>query len=316
MNKDNSIVVSVCMSVYNNERYVGKALDSILMQKTDFDYEIVVCDDCSQDNTVKILKEYQEKYPNIIKILENKENMGVMKIMSKIFRNTKGKYIAMLDSDDYWKDPFKLQKQFEFLESNPEYMLSHHGVDLIDENDELLKGGAVFQPKDHDEEEMMMGQAATRMATLFFRNMNFNFLKPIIDARYNLVTLTHILGFYGKAKYQENVENSVYRVHSGGNHSGRSKVYQTIKGFQTRMVLKSNLPTLELQEKMQKSNEQRLLESLFVAFREKDKDTYKKLIEYIKEEQEISTVPFLAKHSVDVVKRIGYKVLKKLTGRS
>lgn len=316
MKQDQNIMVSVCMSAYNNEMYVGKALDSILMQETDFDYEIVVCDDCSQDGTVKILKEYQEKYPDIINVLENKENMGVMKIMSKIFRNAKGKYIAMLDSDDYLKDPFKLQKQYAFLEENPEYILSHHGVDLIDENDEPLKSGAIFHPRDYEEEEMMMGKAPTRMATLFFRNKNFNFLKPIIDARYNLVTLTHILGFYGKAKYQENVGNSVYRVHSGGNHSGRSTIYQTIKGFQTRMVMKNNLPSVELQKQMQNINENRLLESLFVALRERDKETYKKLIDFVKEEKEIKTVPFLARHGVDVVQRIGSKILKKVTGRS
>ncbi len=312
----NDVTVSVCMTVFNNERFIGKALDSILMQESTFPFEIVVCDDGSSDNTVEILKKYESKFPDIVKVLINETNMGIMRSLKRVFQMSKGKYIAMLDSDDHWQDPYKLQKQFDFLENNQEYVLSHHNVNLVDENDNIIDNGIVFMPKDYTQEEMMMALAPIRMATLFFRNERLNLMGQILGAKYSTTVLMHLIGFYGPSKYQEDVIDSIYRVHAGGDHSGRSKIEQVIKGFETKIILKNNMPSQNLKGKMMQAIEQRLLETLFVAFRERDNETYKKLIEYIKAEKEIETVPFLVKHGVDVVKRIGHKILKKLTGRS
>lgn len=121
MNDHASPRVSVFMTTYFHEKYIRQSLDSILMQKTDFDYEICISDDCSEDDTCKIIKEYQEKYP-FIRLNENKENIGLTANFFKVKCMCQGKYIVDLSGDDYYIDPYKLQKQADFLEKNPEYL--------------------------------------------------------------------------------------------------------------------------------------------------------------------------------------------------
>ena len=110
-------LVSICCLTYNHEKYIKEALDSFLAQKTNFQFEIVIHDDVSTDQTTNIIKEYQKKFANIQILLpkENKDSKGE-KIYPSLFKEAKGKYIALCDGDDYWIDPLKLQKQFDFME--------------------------------------------------------------------------------------------------------------------------------------------------------------------------------------------------------
>ena len=123
MNKcmDDSLVVSVCMITYNHEAYISQAIDSILMQKTTFKYELVLSDDCSTDNTRIICEEYCRKYPDIIKNVSPKKNLGALGNSFECLSSCSGKYIATCEGDDYWIDPLKLQKQVDFLEKNVDY---------------------------------------------------------------------------------------------------------------------------------------------------------------------------------------------------
>ena len=122
-----SIILSVCMVSYNQEQYVRDALDSILMQKTDFAYEVIVSDDCSKDRTVEILNEYAVKYPNV-RVITGDKNLGYPNNQRRSLEAAQGKYIALCDSDDYWTDPYKLQKQVDYLESHPECAICFHNV--------------------------------------------------------------------------------------------------------------------------------------------------------------------------------------------
>ena len=122
------ILLSVCMVSYNQEAYVRDALDSVLMQKTNFEYEIIVSDDCSKDNTVLVVKEYYDQYPNKIRILTGDKNLGYPNNQRRSLEAAKGKYIALCDSDDYWTDPYKLQKQIDYLETHPECAICFHNV--------------------------------------------------------------------------------------------------------------------------------------------------------------------------------------------
>lgn len=124
----NEILLSVCMVSYNQEAYVRDALDSVLMQKTNFEYEIIVSDDCSKDNTVQVVKEYYDQYPNKIRILTGDKNLGYPNNQRRSLEAAKGKYIALCDSDDYWTDPYKLQKQIDYLETHPECAICFHNV--------------------------------------------------------------------------------------------------------------------------------------------------------------------------------------------
>lgn len=303
------------MSAYNNAKYIQQALDSVLMQECDFKFEIIVGEDCSEDETRSILLEYKKKYPDIFTLILHRKNQGATKNMAAIFEKAKGKYIAMLDSDDYWRDSKKLQKQVDFLEDHPEYVLSHHDVDLVDENNIPVNNAVSFTPQDYSQEQMLCCEAPTRMASMVFRNENLIFTEKLLETYYNLLMLVHVLGFNGMAKYQSSVGNSAYRVHSGGIHSGLKKWDQTLKAFKTKLVLKNNIEDEQIKLRMQSAIELRLLETLFVSLRERDMETYKKLIAYIREEHEIDTISFLAKHSVDVVKRISAKFVKKIAGR-
>lgn len=116
------VLVSVAVITYNMEKYLRPLLDSILKQKVNFTYEVIIDDDCSPDNSRGIIKEYQKKYPNIIKPIFRDKNVGGSKNMFGVLQHCQGKYIAILEGDDFWEDEEKLQYQVDFLEKHPEYI--------------------------------------------------------------------------------------------------------------------------------------------------------------------------------------------------
>lgn len=124
------IIVSITCITYNHEKYIAEAIDSFLMQNTNFKYEILIHDDASTDRTQEIIKEYEKKYPEIIKPIyqiENQYSKGV-KVGDLNLKRAQGKYIAVCEGDDYWTDPNKLQKQVDFLETNPGYSSCVHAA--------------------------------------------------------------------------------------------------------------------------------------------------------------------------------------------
>jgi glycosyltransferase involved in cell wall biosynthesis len=127
------IKVSVCVVTYNHEKFVSQALDSILMQQTTFPFEIIVGDDCSKDNTVNILKEYQNRFPEKIRLILHERNLGLNGKYNALstFAAAKGEYTAQFDGDDYLISPYKLQKQVEMLDANPHYSASYHNARVI-----------------------------------------------------------------------------------------------------------------------------------------------------------------------------------------
>ena len=122
-----SILVSISCITYNHAPYIRQCLDGFLMQQTEFAFEVLIHDDCSTDGTTEIIKEYEAKYPDIIKPIYEDENQYQQgkPAGSAVwnFPRAKGKYIAMCEGDDYWVDPLKLQKQVDFMEANPDYSL-------------------------------------------------------------------------------------------------------------------------------------------------------------------------------------------------
>lgn len=119
------IKVSVCITTYNVEKYIEQTLNSILSQKTSFKFEILIGDDCSTDNTRKILSAYKAKFPQIITLHFQEKNVGVNRNDYDLLYLAQGEYIAWCDGDDYWIDNYKLEKQVRFLESNPQYSCVH-----------------------------------------------------------------------------------------------------------------------------------------------------------------------------------------------
>lgn len=135
------IMVSVCCLVYNHAKYLRKCLDGFVMQKTNFKFEVLIHDDASTDGSQDIIREYEEKYPDIIKPIYQKENqyskhIGINKTYQ--YPRVKGKYIAFCEGDDYWSDPNKLQKQFDIMENNLDCSICVHGVNCISEDGKRL----------------------------------------------------------------------------------------------------------------------------------------------------------------------------------
>lgn len=117
--ENENIMVSILCLAYNHEKYIRQCLDGFVMQKTNFKFEVIVHDDASTDNTANIIREYEEKYPEIIKPIYQKENQYSQGKKNILFPLTKGKYIAICEGDDFWTDDYKLQKQVDTLENNP-----------------------------------------------------------------------------------------------------------------------------------------------------------------------------------------------------
>lgn len=148
------IMVSIQCWAYNHESYIRQCLEGFVMQKTNFRFEAIVHDDASTDGTAVIIREYAEKYPDIIKPIYETENQyskhdgSLGRIMDAEMR---GKYIAMCEGDDYWTDPYKLQKQVDFLERHPDYSMCFHAADVLMEGVDVAKKGA--QCEDLEERE-------------------------------------------------------------------------------------------------------------------------------------------------------------------
>lgn len=137
-------LVAIKCPVYNHEPYLRDCLEGFVMQQTNFPFVAIVHDDASKDNSAAIIREYEEKYPDIIKPIYEAENQyskrdgSVGRIMDEAIDATGAKYVAMCEGDDYWTDPLKLQKQVDFLEANPEYSMCFHKVNtLIQETGEI-----------------------------------------------------------------------------------------------------------------------------------------------------------------------------------
>lgn len=127
--------VTIWCLVYNHESYLRQCLDGFVMQKTNFPFEALVHDDASTDGSAKIIMEYAKKYPNIIKPILEEENQYSKhdgSLMRLQVEKCTGKYIAFCEGDDYWTDPYKLQKQVDFMEANLDYGLCHTDFDLSD----------------------------------------------------------------------------------------------------------------------------------------------------------------------------------------
>lgn len=217
------VMVSINCITYNQEEYIAKAIDSFLMQKTDFKYEILIHDDASTDNTANIIREYQEKYPDIIKPIYQKENQysqGIKRVDYKFnYSRANGKYIAICEGDDYWTDPFKLQKQVDYMEANPECTLCTHAVEKIDASTNKSKG--LVRPYNYSSKCSMKdvieggGGFVGTNSLLFPKKSLENAPSWYLDCIVGDYPLQILLSYKGYAYYiDENM--SVYRTNAKG----------------------------------------------------------------------------------------------------
>ena len=209
-------LLSVCLITYNHENYIRQAIEGVVCQKVNFDWELIIADDFSTDSTRTILKEYQEKYPNQIRLILQEKNVGPAQNWLDLMNTPKSKYIAYFEGDDYWINENKLQKQVDFLEQNPSFTLCHSNVKVINlegetiDNHQLKNWNKINPILDY---RFAIFTPIAFSCTSVFRNIvSFNKLSKKVKAGDWMLWI--LLTLKGNAKYFDE-KFSIYRVGSG-----------------------------------------------------------------------------------------------------
>ena len=229
-------LVSILMPTYNHEKYISQAIESALAQKTKYDWELLINDDCSTDNTRKIAQEYAEKYPEKIKLIYPETNQGLMKSYKRLLEIAQGKYIAILESDDIWISEEKLEKQISFLEENEEYGLVAGNVITIDANDNTLKDKNInenFKTTDNWY-SLFLTEGLTGACSVIFRKENFDKycnIDDFIEKNFQTFDIGTwlIISANSKCKYLTDEMYAAYRI--TGTSISNSDTYEKYKSF-------------------------------------------------------------------------------------
>ena len=238
-------LLSVCLITYNHEKFIRNAIEGILMQKVDFEWELIIADDCSTDGTQAILNEYKNKYPDFIKLILQKKNVGPAKNHIELITTPKSKYIALCDGDDYWTDPLKLQKQVDFLETNKDYVLCFHEVKILKPDGSVVNDFITKVPENYETIETLarLGNYI-HTPTVVYRNILSKFpfefeVSPIGDYFMYMMLAEH-----GKLKFIDE-KMAIYR-HNVGILSGNDEVLKLKKWIECLILILSNCKNEEI----------------------------------------------------------------------
>ncbi len=237
------IKVSVLVMTYNHANFIRQALDSVLMQDVTFAYEILISEDCSTDGTREIVEEYYQQFPQKIHLLLSTQNIHSNAVVARGIKAAKGEYIALLDGDDYWISPHKLQKQADFLDNHPECSMCFHNARVFYEDNSQPSWN--WTPANQKEfstlEEIWMGNFIATCSAMF-RNGLFGDVPDWYDALFPITDWPlHILNAErGKIGYINEVMGA-YRYHSGGLYSPYSQREKLQKNLQFYRQMNVNL---------------------------------------------------------------------------
>lgn len=244
----NNPLITVFCITYNHVKYIRVCLDGFVMQKTNFRFVAIIHDDASTDGTASIIREYAEKYPDIIQPIYETENQyskqdgSIKRIMLEAINATGCKYVALCEGDDYWIDPYKLQKQVDFLENHPDYVLCCHGYQILNTADGTIEdklvstqNEIVFNNGDN------MRHWYTKTMTLLVRSEAFNIMPDYTqfkcwrDDHFVYYALKQSKGCYLP------FVGGVYRRHAGGVFGSLSYLAQEITNLcvYSELVLKN-----------------------------------------------------------------------------
>jgi glycosyltransferase involved in cell wall biosynthesis len=231
-----SDLLTVLLITYNHEKWIAKAIESVLEQETNFSFIIKIFDDFSTDNSANIAKQYESKYPNKIQLILENKNIGVGKNFKKAFQNTDTKYFCFLESDDYWCDKTKLQSQVDILEKNPEFSMCGHNTKIYNFktqkesyicNDGIFSNG--FNSNNQDcifsFEEAPYIHTSSRM----YRNKLVDFS---VEPDWLCVDINHYYKFLSKGSiYYINKVMSIYNVTGVGDYSKFNQLEKDLQYF-------------------------------------------------------------------------------------
>lgn len=164
-------LLSVCLITYNHVKYIKEAIEGVLMQKVNFTWELIIADDCSTDGTREIVLEFKQKYPEFIKLIFQKKNVGPAKNWLDLITYPKSDYIAYIEGDDYWTDSNKLQKQVDFMEANMKYSFCFHNAERFNCKTGLTKPFNLnLKPGAYTTKDLLLKNWIVPSASLLFRN--------------------------------------------------------------------------------------------------------------------------------------------------
>ncbi|TFV97197.1 glycosyltransferase [Algoriphagus kandeliae] len=226
-------LVSVSCITYNHFPYIRQCFEGILKQKVNFRFEIIVYDDASNDGTSDVIREFESKYPSTFKVLiqeENQYSKGVRGIAVRYnFPRCEGKYIAFCEGDDFWTDPYKLQKQVDFLEANPSYSTCCTNYSEVDEDGKILKTNAWdgIRLSSIISHEVILEKYKPKILTTLFRKEAFK--KGFPEIFFEVFNADNFLSAlateHGPVGFL-NFNSGCYRIHNSGIWSGKNLIQQ------------------------------------------------------------------------------------------
>lgn len=233
------VKVSVLVMTHNHEPFIAQALESVLMQQTSFQFEILITEDYSTDRTREIVSAYGKRYPHKIRLLLSTKNLRSNYVVVRGLLAAQGEYVALLDGDDYWTDPQKLQLQSDFLDDHPECALCFHNALVIHEDS--AREPWLWTPSDQPSittiKDMWMGNYIATCSAMLRRSIVpeypswYNAMFPVTDWPLYLMFAEHgSIGYIARPM-------GVYRYHRGGLYSSLSDIEKVrkMKGFYRTM---------------------------------------------------------------------------------
>ena len=276
------IMVSIICAAYNHELFIAQALESFITQETDYKFEVIINDDASTDRTAEIIREYENKYPDIVKAIyqtENQYSKGVS-ISELLVSNSKGKYIANCEGDDFWIDKRKLQKQVDYMESHPDCSMCGHANIIVNQNGEYLRNRCDCMPNSivnliNDGGYMHYATRLSRreVFTSFPKILAKKFYGGVADIYY-----AHTLGylyFFGAAMSAWRInENSVTHSLYLGPERKKEIVYDYIKFFERF----DNYTKKKYHKGLQKRSAEQLIDMISSIRKELGKEDFKTIV--------------------------------------
>ncbi len=271
----NEPLVSVCLITYNHIRYIRQAIDSVIAQRLNVKWEIIVADDCSTDGTSEILKEYNARHPNLIRLVLQNPNVGPARNFIDLIASARGKYIAYMECDDYWIDDFKLQSQFDFMEANPDYAISFtNAYEIL--NNELSTRKAMkdlgIPSRTIAQDELLQYNCILSLTSFFINN---KLTLPVWWSS-NLKLgdwAFHILNSYSGKIYYSNKVTACYRMHFQGAFSMRDPKIKAIDYIESGEIIRKSIKQ-EYNQVMIKGQASRVKALLRISIDESDRGLY------------------------------------------
>lgn len=233
--------LSVMMITYNQERFIAQALESVLAQRVNFDYEIVIGEDCSTDGTREILMQFSRRYPNRIVLLLRDTNVGAMRNFEAALAACRGQYLALLEGDDYWTSPDKLQRQVDFLDDHPDYAICCARARVMDE---IGTASAVILPPNSADTytiEDLLEENFIATCTVMYRWGSVDTIPGWFrEMKMGDWPLHALVARSGKINLMDDVM-AVYRMHPGGIWSSQPAVHRLHESIRMLKALDKHL---------------------------------------------------------------------------